>query len=416
MARPKTYIARSKTLSDGRTQSYYARFTDQHGHRQEVPIGYDLTDAQVETKLADIKYEVEHRTWKPPNAPASPPSTNPTFHEFASDWRAELGTGEYAPRTLSHADWALSHLLPYFARKRMRDIDTDAVDDYRRKLMAKGRLSATSVNKTIEVLARIMETGSRYYRPNANPAAGKSRKAKVGRRDPVGSWLDYEQVVALLDAAHLLDTVPHAELVARYGEAVPYVRFRNLGRRPQLATLFLGALRVTESCNLECRHVNFSRGTLRVDDAKTAAGYRMAPMHRMLYAHMREWRERHPNWRPEAPLFPHARGGHRDKDNTRENVLKPAAQLAALLLEDRGQNPLPRNARTHDGRRTALNWWAEAGYDQSKAMAWCGHRTARLAYEVYRQALTRGDDQRVKDAMVEVPEPERALLRVVRAA
>jgi integrase len=415
MARPKTYRFRTKVVSGARV-AFYARFTDQHGVRQEPLLGYDLQPVQVERKLREIQTDVERGTWRTPGAVAKAPEENPTFHSFASDWRADFGTGEHAPRTLEFVDWALKHLLRYFAHTRMRSIDYHAVDSYRRYVAKQKTLSAKSLNRTIEVLARICEGGVEAGYFEANPAAGKRRKAAVKKGDPVGNWLDYDAVVALLDAAKLLDTVPYAELVERYGEGVPYARFLGLGRPAQLASLYLCGLRVSESCGLKRRHINWDRGTLQIEDAKTPDGYRLAPMHRLVFDEMRAWWERYPSRDPHAPLFPHSRGGHRDKDNTRKNVLKPAVQLAELLLVERGQNPLPPVARTHDGRRTAANWWAEAGYETREVMGWIGHANAKLTLEVYRRARNRAADPRVKAAMAEVPADERGRLRVIRAA
>lgn len=152
--------------------------------------------------------------------------------------------------------------------------------------------------------------------------------------------------------------------------------------------LYLGALRVSEACKLERRDVNWERGTIRVRDAKTPAGYRDVPVHRMLFKVMLQWWTRHPDTRPKALLFPTARGTPRDKDNARMRVLLPAVRRAAELLHERSQNPMPErtnkrgetapNVQTHSGRRTAITWWAEAGYDEREVMNWVGHEDAAL--------------------------------------
>ena len=277
-------------------------------------IGYELTPEQVARVLRDIQHDVEHGTWRPPAqiaAAAVVRDDNPTFHAFSSDWLADQRSEEYEPRTIEFFQWALTHLLGRLARPtgrgtwsladiQMRDLTLDHVDAYRKakllelwpraetplEYMRKGklvrgkvgaragkkRLSACSVNRTIEVLALICEVGlDRRFYPG-NPAAGKRRKAKTAKRDPVGSWLDYDQCVAMLDAAHLLDTVPYKTLRERYGDRTPRVRGLNQGRRGLLASMYLSGDRVSESCGLQRLHVSWEGASLRVADAKTETG------------------------------------------------------------------------------------------------------------------------------------------------
>jgi integrase len=98
---------------------------------------------------------------------------------------------------------------------------------------------------------------------------------------------------------------------------------------------------------------------------------------------------------------------------------------AVELLGERQQNPMPErankrgetvpNVQTHSGGRTAITWWAEAGYDEREVMNWVGHEDAALTVRVYRQARNRPKDARVIAAMAEVPEAERAAPRRLRA-
>jgi integrase len=158
--------------------------------------------------------------------------------------------------------------------------------------------------------------------------------------------------------------------------------------------------------------------------AKTPAGYRDVPMHRMLFDVMAEWWT-HPDTRPKALLFATARGTPRDKDNARMRMLLPAVRRAAALLEEHRQNPMPEratkrgenvpNVQTHSGRRTAITRWTEAGYDEHEVMNWVGHEDATLTLRVYRQARNRPKDPRVIAATAAVPEAERVAPRRLRA-
>ena len=436
MGRPKRFTYRTETLKDGRV-GFYARFTDQHGVRHEPLIGYDLTPERAQRLVDHIKTDVERGVWRP-RTPETERDPDPTFHVWVSDWWAEKRKEALEERTREWYEWAIQgHLLPYCHDRRLSGFDVPYVKKLRSHLRDKRwpskpytgpgweergecppgkvpgatRLSASSVNDILSVLSSILESARQDGLIDTNAAAAKGTRTKVERRAKLGTWLDYDQVVALLDASHEIDlTSSH---------------YPNLGRRAFNGCLYLGALRVSEACKLERRDVNWARGTIRVRDAKTPAGYRDVPMHRMLFDVMAEWCVRHPDQHPKALLFPTANGTPRNKDNARERVLMPAVTRAAKLLGERRQNPMPErrnkrgeavpNVQTHSGRRTAITWWAEAGYDEREVMNWVGHEDAALTLRVYRQARNRPKDPRVLAAMAEVPEAERVAPRRLRA-
>ncbi len=111
-------------------------------------------------------------------------------------------------------------------------------------------------------------------------------------------------------------------------------------------------------------------------------------LHRMQFDVMAECWMRHYDSRPKALLFPDCQWHVTDKDNARMRVLLPAVRRAVLLLVERSQNPMPErtnkrgetvpNVQTHSGRRTAITWCAEAGYDEREVMNWVGHEDAAL--------------------------------------
>ena len=136
---------------------------------------------------------------------------------------------------------------------------------------------------------------------------------------------------------------------------------------------------------------------------------------------------RHPEQRPEALLFATATGRQRDRNNIRTRVLSPALKRAETLLRERQSNDtFPTREHTdgtrvthvpsHAGRRTAITWWAEAGYDERDVMMWVGHEDPVLTLRLYRQARNRARDPRVAAAVAEVPAEERRAPRHLRAA
>lgn len=96
------------------------------------------------------------------------------------------------------------------------------------------------------------------HEPN-QPARGRRRRVK--QRAPARSFLEAEQVNALLQAAGELDAEARDDR-------------KGVGRRALLATLALAGLRVGELVALRWADVDLAAGRLHIRDAKTAAGIR----------------------------------------------------------------------------------------------------------------------------------------------
>jgi integrase len=171
--------------------------------------------------LADVRRGI----WHPSRPePAPEPAVEPTFHEFATDW-LRAREPELAAKTVAGYRWALElHLLPVFARLRLSEITVERVDRYKSAKAREGKLGPAQVNKTLKVLAQILDVAQEYghlERDRVNPARGRRRRLrepKVAR-----SWVEPEQLSSLLDAADgrmrpLLATLAGAGL--RVGEAV----------------------------------------------------------------------------------------------------------------------------------------------------------------------------------------------------
>jgi hypothetical protein len=81
-----------------------------------------------------------------------------------------------------------------------------AVDAYVVKKRKQQRLSPASINKTVALLAQILDRAVEYpeYAITSKPALGRRRRLKADKPAPV--WLDSaEHIGALLDAAGELD-------------------------------------------------------------------------------------------------------------------------------------------------------------------------------------------------------------------
>jgi integrase len=186
-----------------RGRGYALRFRA-YGERQYVTLGMESEGwnrERAEEELANILADVRRGIWVPPerekagsveSAAGAPKSeAAPLFGPFALG-RLAAKKGSVQPRTFDYLEWGLGHLLPYFANRPVCSIDIEAVDDYRthkvresdarrraierRKPMRDDRgqvlrpLSATSINKTIEVLQWVLSFAVEYKHLTDNPA------------------------------------------------------------------------------------------------------------------------------------------------------------------------------------------------------------------------------------------------------
>lgn len=365
-----------------RGRSYSIRF-QAYGKRRFITLGNDRdgwTRARAEQELQDVLSDVRRGLWReaaPPPIVVEP--KDPTFHEFASEWMAAI-RGEIRKTTADNYAWQLvHHLLPYFAKHRLSQITVQEVDRYRHRKVAEGRLGPKSINETIARLAQILDVAVEYEILERNPAVGRKRRLKAARPRPV--HLDAaEQIAALLDAAGDLDAGSNA---------------RTAGRRPFVATLVFGGLRIGEACQLRWRDVDLANGRLRVGEAKTDAGVRevdLLPVLRdELAAHkVNAARSTGAN----DIVFATSNGTPRDKDNARARVIRPVVEHADELLEERGHQPLPSGVTAHKLRHTYASILLALGGDSSYVMGQLGHTDPRFTLRVYTHQMRRGDGER----------------------
>ena len=376
-------LATGQVVCDTRRKSpvFGLRFRA-YGRREYVTLGSATdgwTQARAEEQLQNVLADVRRGIWRPSHpepAPVAP--ADPSFHEFASEW-FDAKRGELRPKTIVDYSWRLSnHLLPFFARHRLSQVTVREVDRYRQAKVREGVLSAESVNKTLTLLAAVLEQALEYELIDRNPAAGTRRRLRTSR--PRRSYLDAAaQIGALLDAA--------AELDAR-----AIVGHRHVHRRAMLATLTFAGLRLGELLALRWRDVDLAGGRLRIADAKTAAGVRdvhLMPVLRDELAAVKAGS----NPRAEALVFATSRGKPFGASNLRRRVLAPAIELADERLAQAGQPPLPARLTPHSLRRTFASVLYALGSTPPVVMAEMGHTDPKLALAIYAQAMGRDEPQ-----------------------
>lgn len=367
MARPAT----GQTLergSKGGEVTFALRFRA-YGKREYLTLGTKTegwTREKAEAELRHVLADVERGIWRPSAPePVEAPAEVPDFHAFASEWLAAREP-ELRERTVRDYRWALElQLLPHFASMRLDAIGPEHVDRYRTAKLREGKLAPNAVNKTIVRLAQILDVAQEYGHIDRNPAKGRRRRAKAS--EPKRTWVEPEQLVALVESAD------------RY-------------LRPIVATLAGAGLRIGEACALDWRDVNLGTGTIVVRESKTAAGEgREVDLPIGLQEELATWRARSPRTRPGDPVFvSRARGGQCARQTPR-NVqarLTTAVKAANERLVEAGIAPIDK-VSPHSLRRTYASLRAALRDDPIYIAEQLGHRDARFTFRVYQRAARR---------------------------
>jgi integrase len=363
-------------ITERRTQrgvSFGVRFRAQ-GKRQFQHVGYaadGVTRADAERELAYIVEQVARGEWDSQPEPESVRQV-PTFHVFASEWHARRRAEGLRPRTLEHLRWTLvDHLLPPFARLRLDEITVAEVDRYVQAKLREGRLGAASINRTVAVLASVLEVAIEYGHVTANPARGGRRRLPTTK--PARLWLEPEQVRALIDAADELDDADRA------GRRV---------RRPLLSTLAYAGLRIGELLALTWHDVDLAAGRMHVRASKTAAGVRTVDIQPELRDELLAWKMATRRDGPGDLVFGTSTGKPQNRNHVRRRVLVRAAGVANEHIAERGGcEPLPEGLSPHALRRSFASWLIGEGEDLAYVQQQLGHEDPSMTLGIYAKAL-----------------------------
>ena len=234
-------------------------------------------------------------------------------------------------------------------------------------------LSNSTINRTIGLLAQILDVAVEYGHIPANPARGKRRKLKADR--PQRAYLDSAaQIAALLDAAAELDRESRADR-------------QHVNRRGQLATLIFAGLRISEFLALRWGDVDLAGGWITVRKSKTDAGRRKVKIRPVLRDALLAHKPLDAS--PGAYVFGTAQGKQQNPSNIRARVIAKAVERANERLED---GELPR-LTPHGLRRTFASLLYAIGETSPVVMAELGHTDPELALSIYAHAMRRDDGE-----------------------
>jgi integrase len=357
---------------EGKARSWAIRFRA-NGERHYETLGRpeegwtrQKADRELRHRLADI----ERGLWTPETIPTpAPPErrAESTFGEFAAEW-FDRHEPEWKPKTVTDYRWALElHLLPCFENHRLSEITIEEVDRYKAEKLREGKLGAGAINKTIARLAQLLEEAVEYGYLDHNAAHGRKRRVKASK--PQRSWVEPEQMLALIEAA-------------------------DRWHRPIVATMIGSGLRVGEACALDWRDVNLATGTITVRTAKTDAGTRQVDLPAGLVDELRGWKARTPHNRPgEAVFISRPRDGKQTRQ-TGDNVgrrLKVTIKRANDSLDELGIEPISEKVTPHSLRRTYASVRAALRDDPVYIAEQIGHTDPRFTLQVYAKGAKRRD-------------------------
>lgn len=279
-------------------------------------------------------------------------------------------------------EWQLSsHLLPFFGAHHLSQITIAEVDRYRLAQVRRGKLSATSINKTITRLGQVLEVAVEYGLIERNPAKGRRRRLKAVRPTPV--WLDRaEHIEALLDAAGELDR--HAKTKGGQDQKGGLVY-----RRALLTTFVFAGLRIGELTALCWRDVDLAGNRITVRQSKTDAGIRQIDILPALHDELSAHKAQALNTTANALVFATAAGTDVIQGNIRRRVLDNAVERANEKLTETGDVPLPDGLTPHKLRHTFASILVALGIDPGSVMDQLGHTDPGFTLRVYRHGMRR---------------------------
>ena len=393
MGRKATGSIIETTTAEGVTYSARFRASGKKRCQRLGSTAEGFTRAHAETELAYLLAQVERGDWTAPAAPAAidEPRDVPTFHEFASEWYAAR-CPEWKPKTQAAYLGELSdHLLPFFGSYRLDAIDVEAVDRYRARKVAEGRIGATYINKTISRLGQILDVADERRLIDRNPVRINPRNRRLKPVKPRRHYLDRaEQIAALLDAAGAMDKAAEGDGRSRH----------SLSRRCLLAVLVFGGLRISEALALRWRDVDLASGRLYVDGTKTDAASRDVRLLPALAGELRAHKAGTRTGGPDDLVFATSTGAAVSRTNTRSRVLGPAIERANVQLVKAGHVPIPKgegrgaSLTQHGLRHTCISLRAAIGDDLAVIAREVGHADLSVTHRIYTHVMALDDGSR----------------------
>jgi integrase len=323
---------------EGETWVLRYRVTNPDGRRVEnvIPIGLVRQfpkdkDAWLEAGRLGLGIRIND----------TPAPGRASFHFLAEHYlKADFGADSVRPKsanTISHVEHIVrAYLVPRFGNEIAEDIKPLDIQRWLKSLVESGALAWTTVSKMRGVMSRIYKVGILHERVARNPVLHVETRSKTEYKAIV---ITPTQTFAILKA--LLPSLLHFTLVL---------------------TCAATALRASEILALRWRDLLWNEGRIRVSkrwatgedgETKTEASDGYVPLHPILAAHLRTWREQSRYVKEGDFVFPSLKAHGRVPLSASIFVadhLRPAAKKAGVPIEEGQRFGL------HNLRHSLSNW------------------------------------------------------------
>jgi integrase len=253
--------------------------------------------------------------------------------------KADFGSDSVRPKsdsTTSHVEHTVrAYLVPRFGKEIAEDIKPLDIQRWLKSLHENNGLAWTTVSKMRGVMSRIYKVGILHERAKKNPVLYVETRSKTDYKAIV---ITPAQTLAILK---VLPSLLHFTLVL---------------------TCAATALRASEILALRWRDLLWNEGRIRISkrwekgkdgETKTEASDGYVPLHPILAAHLRSWREQSPYAKDGDFVFPSLKARGRVPLSASIFVadhLRPAAKKAGVHIEDGQRFGL------HNLRHSLSNW------------------------------------------------------------
>lgn len=306
----------------------------------------------------------------------------PLLFAVAAREYLDLKSGEVRESTHRIESKNIDHLLPFFGRMLLSDIQGTDVARYQQIRSAEGAAGAT-VNLEVGTLRAIL----RRHRLWGNIQPDVKRRPE---RDDVGQSLAPDAEKALLTACQSS-------------------RSRCLYTAVMLA--INTGLRKCELLPLRWHQIDLVKRTIRVSASKTEAGSgRTVPLNERATAALTFWAESFPERKPDHAVFPTERvgaaGDSFEPCVTATNTEKPVGSIKEAWEGAKRRATV--NVRWHDLRHTCCTRLLERGVSLpivGRILGWSPSTTVRMAQ---RYGHIGHDTQRQAMALLDPPKPKKA--------
>jgi len=431
------------------------------GEDEVVPLGNSgdgWDEARVEVARKQLLAKIELGLWTPGRGdPSGESEHEPSFRELATDWLTDRRRNPaIRPKTIELNESQLTrYLLPFFGDVLPSQITPQKIKDYRRGIHEDNAhiraaaeagkplidprthhrirtLGNESINKTLRVLAQILDEAEDANWIDRNPARSPRMREPPERRRRRGA-LDLDELLCLLEAASQLDARRHSartleradivralrddvglewKAIAKRLKLAPSSPFYLYGchaydpdtlvigrRRAVIATLGLAGPRVTELCQLDNKDTDLTKARFFVQDSKTEAGVRDVDIHGRLLSELLIYRAQLGAGEMNDPAFPSLTGNRRSKDNVRLGVVDPVVARANEIRASRKQPPIHVHVTPHTFRRTYITYMLAAGHDIPYVQSQVGHLDPTVTLAVYAQLIRRPDREQLRQEL-----------------